>query len=333
MHMGRPKGSRHRAPAVFISWAHRDSSMTDAQASSWREVVRALAERLNASGCVVRLDLYEQSVDWSRWGPEMIATCDFTLIVPSRAYRQRWDGRNPPSEGAGAAREINVLKGRFDKDQENWRARTIVIMMPGITSSDVPDEIYSSLQRFPVNPRTYEGMEPLLRHLTKQPEFRLPKRGAMPDLPPQPNAIRDDGLQSPRPEGITSPRRGETSWLPTATAHGDQVSRLAQDVEDANPPPVRPPGEVEPNEWMAILANWMDDTSSLVDEIERVRSLAPKDPSVRFVQALDNSRAGMQGIVDGLDGPRTIANVNRLADVAAELHELVKQLARLSLEP
>jgi hypothetical protein len=307
--------------------------MTDAQAVTWCDLVRALAERLNASGCVVRVDLYEQSVDWSRWGPEMIAKSDFTLIVPSRAYCERWDGRNPPSEGAGAAREINVLKGRFDKDQKNLHSRTIVIMMPGVTKADVPDEIYSYLQHFLVNPITNEGVDPLLRHLTKQPEFVLPERGAVPDLPPRPSAIRGDRVQSSRSEETKSSTGGATTWLPSATTQRDEVSRLAQDVEDASPPPARPSEEGELDEWVAALANWTDDTSSLVDEIEQVRSLVPKDPSVRFVQACDNSRASIQGILDDLDSPRRMANANRLADGAVELYELVKQLARLSLEP
>lgn len=288
---------------------------------------------MNASGCDVRVDLYEQSVDWSRWGPEMIEKSDFTLIVPSGAYRQRWDGHNPPGEGAGAAREINVLKGRFDKDQKSLHSRTIVIMLPGITKAGVPDEIYSYLQRFPVDPITNEGVELLLRYLTKQPEFVLPERGAVPDLPPRPSAIRGDRVQSARPDEAKSSAGGTTTWLPTGTTQRDEVSRLAQDIEDAFPPPGRPSQESELDEWLARLANWTDDTSSLVDEIEHVRSLVPKDPSVRFVQALDSSRANIQSIIDDLDGLRTIANANRLADNAAELYELVKHLAGLSLEP
>jgi hypothetical protein len=87
----------------------------------------------------------------------MIDESDFTLLVPNHAYRQRWDGRNSPSEGAGAAREINVLKGRFDKNQRAFRNRTLIIMLPGISENEVPDEIYAYLVRFPINPITGEG--------------------------------------------------------------------------------------------------------------------------------------------------------------------------------
>ena len=263
----------------------------------------------------------------------MIKKSDFTLIVPSRAYRERWDGDNRPSEGAGAAREINVLKGRFDKNQKSLRSRTIIIIMPGITKADVPDEIYSYLQRFRVNPKTNEGVELLLRRLTKQPEFVLPNRGAVPDLPPRPRAIPGDRVQSSRHDETKSATAGTTTWLPAAKKQRDEVSRLVQDVENASPPPFRPSEEDELDEWLATLANWTDDTSSLVDEIEQVRSLVPKDPSIRFVRALSKVRTTIQSILDDLDGPRTIASANSLADSAAEVCELVKQLARLSLEP
>jgi hypothetical protein len=109
------KGFGSKPPSVFISWAHRDSKMTKLQAATWWQQVRALGERLNSVGCDVRLDMFTPDADWSRWGPEMIDESDFTLLVPNRAYRQRWDGRNSPREGAGAAREINTLKGRFER--------------------------------------------------------------------------------------------------------------------------------------------------------------------------------------------------------------------------
>jgi len=263
----------------------------------------------------------------------MIKKSDFTLIVPSKAYRERWDGDNRPSEGAGAAREINVLKGRFDKNQKSLRNRTIIIIMPGITKTDVPDEIYSYLQRYSVNPETNEGMELLLRRLTKQPEFVLPNRGTVAALPPRPSAIPSDRVQSSRHDETESAAMGTTTWLPAAEKQRDEVSRLVQDIEDASPPPSRPSEEDELDEWLAALANWIDDTSSLVDEIERVRSLMPNDPSIRFVRALGKVRTSIQSILDNLSGPQAITRVDRLADSAAEVCELTKQLARLSLEP
>jgi len=332
-HMGRSRTTKRRAPSVFISWAHRDSSMTDAQATSWRDLVLALAEYLNALGCDVRLDLHQQGVDWSRWGPEMILKSDFTLIVPSKAYQQRWDGQNPPSEGAGAAREVNVLKGRFDKDQKSLLKQAAVIMLPGITKSDVPDEIYAYLQRFPVDPANGKGMEPLLRHLTKQPEFVLPKRGVVPKLPPKPNIILGKLIFEPRSDEMKTSMSGTTIWLPGMSAQCNDISHLAHGIEGLDSPPTYPSGEDRLDEQIAMLANWADDVSSLVNEIEQVRSHIPRDPSVRFTQVLDDSRAAIQEIIDGLGGPRTKAHVTKLTDRALALYRLVQQLARLSLEP
>jgi hypothetical protein len=162
--MGQPENPAPTAPSVFISWAHRDSLMSDRGARDWENLVLALAERLIAAGCDVQLDLYQRPpVDWSRWGPQKIDTSDFTLMVPNRAYRQRWDGSNPPGEGAGAAREVNTLKGMFDKNQDDFYRRALVVMLPGITGADVPDEIYACVQRFTLDPsaRSSRSLAPL----------------------------------------------------------------------------------------------------------------------------------------------------------------------------
>jgi hypothetical protein len=305
--------------------------MTDTQAIESLELVHALAQRLTVSGCDVRADIYEQDVDWSRWGPEMIDECDFTLVVPSIAYRQRWDGRNPPDEGAGAAREINVLKGRFDKNQQSFRGRTVIVMLPGITKHEVPDEIYAYLQRFRVDPMTGEGIEPLIRHLTKQPEFILPPPGLLPHLPPHLNGVCG------KPSQATSKTEKAflettTTWLHSAASQRDGVSRLARDIERVCPPPSRPSAKNEVDMWLAALANWTDDTSSVVDEIEQVRSLIPRDPSVRFVQVLGDTRAKIRNILDYFNGSQAVVEPNLLADAAMELYELTNKLARLTLE-
>jgi len=329
--MGRPAGSEGEAPSVFVSWAHRDSGMTEAQAADWLDLVHDLAQSLTASGCVVRADIYEQDVDWSRWGPEMIDKCAFTLIVSSRAYCERWNGSNPPEEGAGAAREINVLKGRFDKNQQKFRNRTAIVLLPGITKDDVPDEIYAYLQRFCIDPANGNGIEALLRYLTRQPEFVLPSRGALPFLPPRPNGIRRGESQENSSKGALSAGSAPT-WLPAATPQQGLVSRLLTDIENSSPPPSRASVNDEADVWMAELANWTDDMSSLVDEIERVRPVITKNPSVRFIQVLDDTHAKIEILLEYLNGSRAAVGSCFAADAAAELYELIKKLARLALE-
>jgi hypothetical protein len=161
--------------------------MNDSEADAWRDQVRALAERLNANGCIVNMDLFDRGddTDWSRYGPRMIDEADFTLIVASKAYRERWDGDNPPREGAGATREINTMKGIFNKDRSAFQNKFRVIELPGITGDDIPDEIFAVLLRYRVDPFNDAGLEILLRDLTSQPEFSLPPAGTIPLLPPR----------------------------------------------------------------------------------------------------------------------------------------------------
>jgi hypothetical protein len=340
--MGGAKGLGSKPPSVFISWAHRDSKMTKSQAATWWQQVRALGERLNSVGCDVRLDMFTPDADWSRWGPEMIDESDFTLLVPNRVYRQRWDGRNSPREGAGAAREINTLKGRFDKNQEEFRTRTIIIMLPGITEDDVPDEIYAYLKRFPINPITGEGMEALLRFLTKQPEFVLPPLGEVPYLPPQPpiflgtSTVEVSQSTEAQPSGIEeapSAGNGKISALPFAQPQHTEISRIIERVENTGAPPDRPPVEDDLYEWFTRLADWVDEASSLPGDIERIGQLVSKSPSARFLQTLDETHSSIQSMLDNLDSQPTMPDADILVDAADQLWDLIILLVRQSMEP
>src|SRR5882724_8789098 len=100
----------------MISWAHTDSTWSPDRRTRWRDDIRLFAETLVANGIDPELDLWhlaETEIDWTRWGPRQVETCDFTAIVINNAWAQRWQGTNSAHEGAGVAAEADAIKGIF----------------------------------------------------------------------------------------------------------------------------------------------------------------------------------------------------------------------------
>jgi hypothetical protein len=94
-----------------------------------------------ANGVETELDLWrgsDSSVAWSRYGPQEIQQSDAVLIAISDAWRQRWEGRNSPTVGAGAVGEANTLRGLFERDQAVFQQRTIMVFLPGSERDDLP---------------------------------------------------------------------------------------------------------------------------------------------------------------------------------------------------
>jgi hypothetical protein len=168
------------APTAVVSWAHGDHG--------WQTSVAEFAFRLREFGVDVDLDLWhlhDPSVDWATYGPREIQARQFVLIPVSRAYKERWEGKAAVGTGAGAAREANTLKALFEEDQDAFRRKVKIILLPGATVPDIPTELRSTVQHFPVPTLDLVGLEALLRTLTGQPEFVAPELGPLPLLPPR----------------------------------------------------------------------------------------------------------------------------------------------------
>jgi hypothetical protein len=312
-------GGGRAAPSVFISWVHRDSGMSDAEAHAWHDEVRALAERLSFVGCVVEADFYELHADWSRYGPQKIDDCDFTLIILSEAYRKCWDGRNRIDQNSGATREINVLKGLFDRNREDYARRVIIILLPGVSETEIPDEIRGPLDRFVIDPRSGQGVEELMRRLTGQPQFVRPPIGVVRDLPPASN--------------VTDGDNANVLWLDTVTwTQRNEVNHIIREVESFGPPPSRPVGQYGFDEWLALLSYWAEDSYSLAKGIDYVRSLSPADPPGRYVQTFDDCLVNYRAIARYLNNSNVAVMATDLFEAATRLHRLVKRLADLALE-
>jgi hypothetical protein len=169
-------------PTALLTWAHKANEGVEDEA--WRDEVLQLVVNLRHFGVDCDLDLFhltEPGIDWSHWGPRRIQECDFTIAAVNRAWRERFEGTNSPTQGAGAAAEANVLHGLFAANQHDARRRLVIVVLPGASTADVPLQL-SGYQRFVVKDFTLDGLIPLLRLLTDQPEHRAPEVGVVPDL-------------------------------------------------------------------------------------------------------------------------------------------------------
>lgn len=148
---------------------------------------------------------------------------DFVLLAASAAYKQRWEDFGTTRTGAGAAREANVLKALFDRDQTVFFEKVIVVVLPGARDADIPNELAAGLPRFVIPEIDKRHLEDLLRRLTGQPAFVPVPLAQVPILPP---AIMDP--------------------LRTAEASGDRVAdeEVASDLKRASAS--RRGGEREP---------------------------------------------------------------------------------------
>lgn len=172
----------------MVSWAHANTDWDQNQVAKWEQVVKEFAELLRACGVDADLDLWhlsETSIDWSRWGQDKVRTSEFVIVVLSEAWKQRWEGTNAPTVGAGAVAEADTLKGIFGKNQAEFQRKTLLVLLPGVPTEVVPEDLYR-LHRFPVTELTRAGIDDLLRALFDAPKHTAPRVGAPPifDTPP-----------------------------------------------------------------------------------------------------------------------------------------------------
>ncbi|MEV7038743.1 TIR domain-containing protein [Amycolatopsis sp. NPDC051061] len=173
---------RTRPPVVFISYAW------DSDDPSHGQSVRRLWELLRSCGIDAQLDLdaAQQRQDWPLWMGRQIREADYVLVIASRAYRERAEGRSGPDQGRGVQWEARLIRDAFYADQHALN-RFIPVVFPGQSVDGVPDFLSpASSTVYTVRDFTVEGVEHLLRLLTDQPEIAQPPLGAVPVLPERP---------------------------------------------------------------------------------------------------------------------------------------------------
>lgn len=149
--------------------------------------VLRLAVVLSGMGIDVDVDQFyfeEPGVDWNRFGTLAVEDSDFVLIAVSPSYRQRFEGTNDPSVGAGAVREADAILGILNQDQDEYRRKVVVVVLPEASEDDVPTQL-SGHQRFTISDVSQVGVESLFRMLSKQPATPKPPVGPLLELPPR----------------------------------------------------------------------------------------------------------------------------------------------------
>ncbi|MDQ1178553.1 SEFIR domain-containing protein [Rhodococcus sp. SORGH_AS_0301] len=177
--------STSQSPTVFITWAHADTDWDPDQVRVWRQQVRRFATVLMQDcGIETEIDLWNPAADWTRWGPQQIRDHDYVVALTSVAWRERFEGENTPTVGAGAVAECNELLGIFARDQSEFRRRVLLVQLPGVGADTIPGQLHG-IARFPLNSIDKTALEPLVRYMTGQPLYLRPTRGPALLLPPE----------------------------------------------------------------------------------------------------------------------------------------------------
>jgi SEFIR domain len=196
---------------AVVSWAHGDES--------WATTILALASKLRELGIDVDVDLFhlhDPDVNWTTYGPKAIEDNDFVLVAVSAAYKDRWEGRNEPSTGAGAVREANVLKSLFNDDQGAFYRKVKIVVLPGATKDDIPAELKAALPRYEIATIDESGLEDLLRTITGQPAYPRPPLGEVPTLRARSTGV-DQGAAFEPPLTQERIRKGLDAYVKVAT--------------------------------------------------------------------------------------------------------------------
>jgi hypothetical protein len=187
------------SPKAFITWAHRDPGWEDSDEAAWTEEVYSFALLLRGYGIDVDIDLFHQSepgIDWTRFGPLRIRDTDWVIVVLSIAWRDRWEGRNAPTVGAGAVAEADVLRSIFGDDQGEFRRKVVLVTLPSRQSEDLVPDGLDGVHRFTLRDLSPEEVMPLIRLLAGKPAFPAGPLGSLPELLPvqpiAPGAARDE---------------------------------------------------------------------------------------------------------------------------------------------
>ena len=163
------------APRVFISYSH-DSALH-------RERVLALADRLNAEGLDCHLDQYVEAQPpenwrgWPLWTRRMVEQADFVLVLCTKAYRHRYEGKEATDRGLGGSWEGAIITQEI-YEAHSRNTKFIPIIFEPADAAHIPIEL---------RPFTHYLLErdydKLYRLLTSQPEIDKPPAGEIRVLP------------------------------------------------------------------------------------------------------------------------------------------------------
>jgi hypothetical protein len=226
-----------RQHGFFISYSHDSPEHEDH--------VLDLADRLRLDGIDVNIDQYEPAPpeSWPAWCEAEIREARFVLMVCTKTYLRRVDGKEEPGKGYGVLWEGHLIK------QLLYRAgsvsdKIVPVLLSDGSDADVPLPVAGwTIYRA----ETPQGYENLYRLLTNQPRVRKPELGKLRRLPerrrqwaggPPPEVERTGAAQINLSSIPTQDRAIAQKILDAFAAAGfgviQQVAALANAIRESN---------------------------------------------------------------------------------------------------
>jgi hypothetical protein len=175
-------------PRVFISYAQDSSDHVNA--------VIAFSGLLRSLGIDAHLDKWYDNDrrDWAEWATHQLASADYVVAIASPRFREWADGHNAGPEGRGPRFEGALMRNKMTQDQARWIRKILPVVLPCGHIEDIPEFLLPySATHYLVSAVTREGIEDLLRVLTRQSRHPLPPLG-----PPQP--LSAEAVIAPPPQ-------------------------------------------------------------------------------------------------------------------------------------
>jgi hypothetical protein len=173
-------------PKCFISYSW--------DSDSHRDWVRALATQLESNGVEVHIDQWDVrlGMDLPHYMETSVREADFVLLVCTPAFAQR------ANRGAGGVGyEKTVVTGEiFSRAAAS--EKVVPLLRAGNAESSLPSYLKSKVfLDFRIGDFSPTGLEELLRHIYKEPQFIRPARGPRPEFGPVPRAV--DASEADKP--------------------------------------------------------------------------------------------------------------------------------------
>ena len=122
---------------------------------------------------------------WTRFGPRRIVDSAWVIVALSRAWRERWEGRNEPTVGAGAVAEADALPQLIPEGPAGVSGeRSCSSHCRPEAGEDVVPTGLDGVHLFSLSDYSSEQVMPLIRLITGQPEYPAGPLGSLPELPP-----------------------------------------------------------------------------------------------------------------------------------------------------
>ncbi len=217
-------------PRVFISWAHRHPDWTVAERNAWRTPCSGFANALVGAGIETEVDLWhehELGIDRTRWGQQPVDDSDHVLIALSRAWAERWAGRNDPSDEPAPSSKPMRCMGSLVRIRRSSSARPSSSSCPDLMAVSPRSRKADPTTR--TNPRRGRHRGPASTAAPRAVVGPAPARcGAVASLSWSPTGGRTGGTHD-RPAEAGSRRRGladncRTVWTNVAPHRGQQRS-------------------------------------------------------------------------------------------------------------